>query len=133
MKKLLLLVVASMFALLAHAQPDLSIEKRTMGSGAQNIWAGTNISRFENAKQVGNYGVYHAPQYMPGYPTAATIWARVIEVKCVGLRCDGYNWSPEMGRGEYLFIKPVAAQPFPVAERVLVPGPERVVIKKIRE
>ena len=131
MKKLLM-VVASMLAFSAHAQSDLQIEKRVMGSGAQNIWAAPNISRFENAKVVGNYGVYHAPQYMPGYPTASTIWARVIDVQCSGVRCSGYNWSPEMGRGEYLFFRPLAVAPIPVAERV-VPGPERVIIKKIRE
>lgn len=62
---------------------------------------------------IGESGVpyYFEPQYLPYYPTAATIWPRVIEVPCVRekdgkLTCEGYNWTPAMGRGEYLFIMP---------------------------
>jgi hypothetical protein len=133
MKTLLFLVAVTMLGVSAHAQSsDLAVEKRVMGSGSQNI-GGPLSPRFENAKEVGNYGVYHAPQYMPGYPTAAPIWARVVEVRCRARNCDGYNWSPDMGRGEYLFIRPVAATPTMMSERVMVPGPERVIIKNIRE
>ena len=56
-------------------------------------------------------GVYHAPQYLPGHPTAATIWPRVVPVKCVEqknkIECENYKWLPEMGRPEYIFVTPV--------------------------
>ena len=64
-------------------------------------------------------GMYHAPQYLPGHPTAATIWPRVVDVECTKtedlsradnkgdtLVCNGYNWSPAMGRGEYIYVRP---------------------------
>lgn len=62
-----------------------------------------------------NNDIYHSPQYMPGYPTAATIFPRVVDVDCVrvinGISCKGYNWLPEMGRGEYLMVHPVIHEP----------------------
>jgi len=57
--------------------------------------------------------MYHAPQYLPGSPTAASLWPRVVRVRCEkageGLRCEGYNWAEWMGRGEYLYFTPVIA------------------------
>lgn len=59
-------------------------------------------------------GLYHAPQYLPYYPTAAAIWPRAIEVPCrragADLICDRYFWRPEYGRAEYLFFVPVIMQ-----------------------
>lgn len=130
MKRLGALIVGCLMACAAIAastvQNDLRIERRVFGSGLQNA------TGYEIANPVGNFGVYHAPQYLPGFPTAATIWPRVIDVKCSGDKCEGYNWLPEYGRGEYLFFRPVQVVA-PVPERVLVPGPERVIIRKIRE
>ena len=71
-------------------------------------------------------GMYHAPQYLPGNPTAATIWPRVVDVECTktddlstggnSLVCNGYNWSPDMGRGEYIYIRPrLKDEPVPPA------------------
>lgn len=84
--------------------PVVSIERRILGSGQPHA------PGFENAVLVLN-DIYHAPQYLPGYPTSASIWARVIDVACrreaETLRCTGYNWSPSMGRGEYLYFRPV--------------------------
>ena len=76
------------------------------------------ISGAENAVKWGN-DIYHAPQYMPGHPTAATLWPRVVDVTCKQIVdkviCDGYNWMPAMGRGEYLMIRPVVTElPVPV-------------------
>lgn len=95
----------------------------------------------ENATLVDN-NVYHAPQYMPGSPTAASIWPRVVEVPCrnVGgtLKCDGYVWQPRLGRGEYLFFKPVVMEE-PKPPVVVTPQVTReireveVSPKKIRE
>lgn len=80
---------------------DLRIERVNMGSGLQNA-TGT-----ENAQPVGDLGVWHAPQYMPGYPTAASIWPRVVEVECADSVCSGYTVTPDLGRGEYLFFRPI--------------------------
>lgn len=83
----------------AAAPPSLRIERSPFGSGLQNA-TGT-----ENADPVADFGVWHVPQYLPGYPTAATIWPRVIEVPCVKDVCAGYSITPAMGRGEYLFFR----------------------------
>lgn len=86
----------------------VEIERHRLGSGEPGLQG------FENATLVIN-DLYHAPQYLPGYPTAAAIWARVVNVACVrveagGLRCNGYNWQPGLGRGEYLFFRPVVVE-----------------------
>jgi hypothetical protein len=81
---------------------SMKIERVYMGSGSQDV-AGT-----ENADPVADFGVWHVPQYMPGFPTAATIWPRVVEARCTeGNACAGYLITPEMGRGEYLFFRPI--------------------------
>ena len=84
-------------------------------------------------------GVYHAPQYLPGSPTAATIYPRVVEVNCTknadgSLNCEGYHWLPEMGRAEYLLVKPrVVEAPKPVIVEKVVTVIKEVPAKKIRE
>jgi len=80
--------------------PNLRIERVTFGSGLQNA-SGT-----DNAEPVGDLGVWHVPQYLPGYPTAATIWPRVVVIQCANELCSGYEVTPELGRGEYLFFRP---------------------------
>lgn len=86
----------------------------------------------ENARYVAdNY--YHVPQYMPNYPTAAVIWPRVIDLECERVegqvRCNGYHWLPEMGRGEYLFVTPRIKEPVaPVI--VTLPAPPPVIVYK---
>ncbi len=104
MKKLILAAVMAALTGSVLAQQvnvgrgELGSAFNSNGSLATDVW---------DAKD----GIYHAPQYMPGYPTAATLWPRVIDVQCkqVGavLNCNGYNWLPEYGRGEYLMIHPV--------------------------
>lgn len=79
----------------------------------------------EAALGVGD-SMFHAPQYLPYQPTAATIWPRVVEVPCVrandgSLTCDGYHWLPEMGRAEYLFIIPKVKE---------VPPPKVITVEK---
>lgn len=117
-------------------------------AGAQQLVMATEIERqhlgsgepgqtgFENATLVSN-DAYHAPQYMPGYPTARPLWARMIEVPCTRsaegrLQCKGYQWSPAIGRAEYLFFRPVllslspqsAAPPEPAVVRPTPVPPE---------
>lgn len=110
--KTLAIFAASLFTATAFAA--VNIDSITNGSG-------TPGNAFpENAVEVFN-GLMHAPQYMPGYPTAATIWPRVVEVPCTktaagDLNCAGYKWTPNLGRGEYLFIVPrVVEEPVIVA------------------
>ncbi len=133
MKKFAIIAALALCSLAAQAAPDeIKIERRILGSGEQGV------TGLENAKMVGDYGVYHAPQYLPGYPTAASIWPRVVEVKCNSkAECEGYNWLPEMGRGEYLYIKPVlVAAPVPapvfIPQRIITPPPVELK-KRIRE
>lgn len=106
----------------AFAQGQVEIGRMLLGSGEPGQ------PGVENATAVYN-NIYHAPQYLPGFPTAATIWPRVIEVLCRqvegGLQCDGYNWTPRMGRGEYLYFTPIVAAAMPVAAApVAVPQEE---------
>ena len=79
----------------------VKIERMLFGSGSQDA------SGMEKADPVADFGVWHAPQYMPGFPTAATIWPRVVDVRCANNTCTGYLITPEMGRGEYLFFRQV--------------------------
>lgn len=84
----------------------VQIERTPYGSGEPGQGG------FESAVVVEN-NIYHAPQYLPGSPTAASLWPRVVRVRCTqapeGLQCDGYNWAEWMGRGEYLYFTPVIA------------------------
>jgi hypothetical protein len=112
---------------------DIKIQRNILGSGIQNTSVTADV-----ATQVGDYGVYHVPQYMPGFPTAATIWPRVVEVKCQNDRCEGYENTPALGRGEYLFFKPVntvATVSLPLVAPVAVPVvvPPREIQKKIKQ
>jgi len=130
MKALVLLALA--FSASAQT-PNVTVERKALGLSMN--------SKVENAKVVDNSGlendILHGTQYMPGFPTAATIWPRVVAVPCVkadeGLKCEGYRWSPALGRGEYLFITPqVVERPAPPPPVIVtVPGPERIVLKEV--
>ena len=102
---LLAAVALAAAAAAAGAQP-VQIERTPYGSGEPGQGG------FESAVVVEN-NIYHAPQYLPGSPTAASLWPRVIRVRCTqapeGLQCDGYNWAEWMGRAEYLYFTPVIA------------------------
>ena len=82
------------------ANEPLQIERKLFGSGEQGQQGA------EQAQPVGDFGVWHVPQYLPGYPSSVTIWPRVISVKCRSSQCEGYAITPEMGPGEYLFFVP---------------------------
>ena len=108
MKKPILPLILFVFCELAGAQ--VSIDRTPLGSGTP----GNN--GVENAIPW-DLDIYHAPQYMPGYPTASTIFPKTVSVLCVqnnnGIHCKGYNWHPEMGRAEYLMIRPIIVKEFP--------------------
>jgi len=77
-------------------------------------------------------GEYHVPGYMPGHPTAAMLWPRVVYVPCKrteargALSCAGYEISPL--RGEYVYLRPLvetATPPRPPVPRPAPPVPKR--------
>lgn len=110
MKRLLILAAC----VVSVAQAQVLVGRNNTGSGTPGSVG------FENATQWDN-DIFHAPQYMPGYPTAASIWPRVLTLKCekdgLLVKCPGYNWLPEMGRGEYLMIRPeIVPVPEPVEQ-----------------
>lgn len=85
----------------AMSNAAISIERRVFGSGTPGA------SGEEVAMPVGDTGSWHAPQYLPGYPRAGTIWPRAVFVRCKNQHCEGYLLTPEMGPGEYLFFVPI--------------------------
>lgn len=111
MNKLILLIISMACSAGAFAQVD--IDRIPLGSGVPGN------SGVENATQW-DMDIYHAPQYMPGYPTASTLFPRAVPVLCVkrdsGLHCKGYNWLPEMGRAEYLMIRPILVDQMPAQQ-----------------
>jgi hypothetical protein len=100
MKKILAI---ALLGLTGSVFSQVAINRTDLGSGKPDA------KGVENAIKVDN-DLYFAPQYMPGFPTAATIYPRVVSVPCTktasGMTCKSYNWSPAMGRGEYLMFTP---------------------------
>ena len=133
MKKIFAFFAGLVLASTAIAN-QVEVVRNELGSGTPGVQG------FESAIKVGQDSEYlHAPQYMPMHPTAATIWPRVVEVPCTKsgnvLKCEGYNWQPKLGRGEYLFIKPIVIvpqQPIVVTNTVIkeVPVIKEVIILK---
>jgi hypothetical protein len=118
MKKLI--SIAALLVSTASFGQAVSIQNVLQGSGSPGM------SGYETSLPVSN-DYLHTPQFMDGFPTAATIWPRIIDVPCTKvdgvLKCQGYTWNPKMGRGEYLFIRPVVAEVTPpvVVPPVIVP------------
>ena len=102
MKKLILSL--ALVVLAGSAMAQVSVTRVENGSGQPTAIGLEGADKWDQ-------DIYHAPQYMPGYPTAATLWPRVVDVPCkqVGnnITCNGYEWTPDLGRGEYLMIHPV--------------------------
>ena len=125
----LLILLAVSFS--TFANETINIDAKALGSGtpAATITQGTNSATLINDS------MWHTPQYLPGYPTAAVIWPRVITVPCTEtatnqLKCSGYHWKPEYGRAEYLFISPqIILTSVPVSNTQIIL--ERTVIKEV--
>lgn len=98
MRKLFITVLLAVTSLAAGAQHV--VENKLLGPGNFEIG---NSSAFKV------YGdLYHVPQFMPGYPTSATIWPRVIKTKCRfenrTVYCDPVRLSQYGDRSEYFFF-----------------------------
>lgn len=108
MKKIILTLIFLVCSGCTLAQ--VAIERVPLGSGTPGDQGVENATQWD-------LDLYHAPQYMPGYPTASTIFPRAVAVFCVakesGIQCKGYNWVSDMGRAEYLMIRPVMVKEFP--------------------
>ena len=107
MKKLTLLLL--LYSCTGWGLAEVNIDRMSLGSGTPGNSGVENALKWDAE-------VYHAPQYMPGYPTASVIFPRAISVLCMqkgaDLHCKGYNWLPEMGRAEYLMIRPIIVKEF---------------------
>jgi hypothetical protein len=74
-------------------------------------------------------GLYHVPNYLPGFPTAATIWPRELPLECDtdpatgNPTCTGYRVLPAVGRGEYIFVRPYAKDVVPPPAPVVIDTP----------
>lgn len=98
MKKLLALAI---FATACQVSAQVELENHPYGSGTPGF---KGVTKAYLVDKDNDY--YHVPQYMPGFPTAATLWPRVITVDCTSAEhCEGYEYSPKFGRAEYLFFK----------------------------
>jgi hypothetical protein len=130
MKKIILGLMASVGLLGIVSAQDVVILKNEAGTGTPDVVNGTPgefADSWDNSRHI-----YHVPQYMPGYPTAAVIFPRVVDVECeksnAQIVCKGYHLMPEDGRGEYLMIHPVMKEeqkPILIGIPVPVPGPVR--------
>lgn len=125
-----LIIMAALAVSSTAFAAEVNVGKAVLGSGTpkHNTVGVENATVVDNAKLENN--ILHAPQYMPNYPTAATIWPRAVEVPCVesvtGLNCAGYNWTPALGRGEYLFVIPKVQKPEPAKTEMVVIQKETV-------
>jgi hypothetical protein len=122
MKKVLVLCVA-LLSMSAFAD-EITIRNMVYGSGTQEA----KVESTQAQETYPGSGLYHSSDYMPGYPTASPIFPRVVDVPCTkgdkGITCDGFNWSPSMGRGEYLLLRPLIPKEVPVVAVVPPPPPE---------
>ena len=127
MKKLILAILMIAIEGSVFAQ-QVNLTRENLGSGSPELKGMESAQRWDN-------DIYHAPQYLPGFPTAATIWPRVVDVKCdkVGdvLNCNGYHWTPDMGRGEYLMIHPQVKEEKPPVIVTVIKEVPVIVLKEV--
>lgn len=123
MKKLISVLALALATGAVFAQ-DVTINRRPLGSGQPGTTGVESVTRWSSDSP----GIYQLQQYMPGYPTAAPLWARAVDVQCTKnastgkLACEGYEWQPKYGRAEYLFANVVIAVP---------PEPKVIVTEKV--
>lgn len=122
-------IPSMLFALLWTAATaiaaDFEVERMPFGSGTPAVGETEGTQDVEYVAD----GLYHVPNYLPGHPTAATIWPREVPVKCTRERdtqhrvCSGYSVVPAVGRGEYIFVRPEDTPEPPPPVRIIEPPP----------
>lgn len=88
----------------------IMVERVPFGSGTPAVGA---TDGYEMATPVAG-GLYHVPGYLPYGVEAESVPVRVVRVPCVKATmvgqvvwaCKGYAVTPELGRGENIFISP---------------------------
>lgn len=105
---------------------DLEVDRLPFGSGTPAVGETDSTQAAEHVAD----GLYHVPNYLPGHPTAATIWPREVTIKCTRERgterrfCSGYSVIPMVGRGEYIFVRPEdVPEPQPPVRIIEPPAP----------
>ncbi len=119
-------LLAATCSIAAAASGNFQIERMASGSGTPAVGE-TNGT--ETAEHVAD-GLYHVSNFLPGFPTAATIWPREVPITC-GLdhatqrkTCSGYRVIPAIGRGEYIFVRPMEVPAPPPAPITVSAPPE---------
>jgi hypothetical protein len=104
-------------ALPAHADEGAAAKIRVAGSAlGSGIPVAGQVPTDIYAEHVADED-FHAPGVLPGHPTAAVLWPRVVRVPCRRdalngeLHCGGYDVAPS--RGEYIYVRPVMVAPSP--------------------
>lgn len=121
-------LLAATCSIAAAAGGNFQIERMATGSGTPAVGE-TNGT--ETAEHVAD-GAYHAPNFLPGFPTAATIWPREVPITCELDRatqrktCSGYRVIPAIGRGEYIFVRPTEVSAPPPVTVSAPPEPKPV-------
>ncbi len=112
MKRILFGISIWLMAALAHAAVVINNEPLGDGPPSHTMTVGTTKAYYWGD------GLYFVPGYMPGWPTAATMWPRVVTVKCVKetdgtIHCDGYEIRDQQiqHRGEYILFRPIIVDP----------------------
>jgi len=127
MKKIVLTAFLAVSSVLAFSQ-TVNVTREELGSGTPESKGLENAQKWDN-------DIFHAPQYMPGFPTAATLWPRIVDVPCdrtpIGLNCDGYHWTPDLGRGEYLMIHPIIREKPLVVTNTIIKEVPVIVLKEV--
>lgn len=117
-----------------NSYPDvrsMTVIRKPLGAGSPAPMI--TVGNEQAIKVDDNY--FHIPQNMPFYPTAGVIWPRVVELECEKIEgnmvCEGYNWHPRLGRGEYLFVVPKLKPSLPVKETIIRESPPVIIYKEV--
>ena len=95
-----LLVSLALVAVSTVASAQHNVQNALLGTGNDDALTTKSFEVYND--------IYHVPQYMPGFPTAATIWPRVVKTKCTwtgrSMYCDAIRHADYGYRTEYLYF-----------------------------
>jgi hypothetical protein len=85
---------------------DIMVARVPMGSGTPSVG---ETSGYDEATPVAD-GLYHVPGFLPYESSAASMWPRVVNVKCHSQDgewyCTGYHIDGVLERGEDVYVRP---------------------------